>query len=170
MLSADPVFQEFHWRGVAERGMASPPVVEGFDVVEQIGLRVGARTVAGAMHPLILQAVEESLRGRVVPTISLVAHRADHSVLFQPRLKGVARILVSSVGMMDQARPRLLAEPRHGQRINHDVCRHSGLDRPADDCPVEQIRDHGQIQPTLIGPGCRKWPRPQGTSPAPAAD
>ena len=57
MLSADPVFQEFHGRGIAERGMLSSPVVEGFDVVEQIGLRVGACTVAGAMHPLILQAV-----------------------------------------------------------------------------------------------------------------
>ena len=65
-----------------------PPVVERFDVVEQVGLRSGPRTVAGAMHPLILQTVKEAFRRRVVPAIALAAHRADHPVLFQPRLKG----------------------------------------------------------------------------------
>jgi hypothetical protein len=153
MLSVDPVFQEFHGRGVAERGLLPPPVVERFDVVEQIGLRHGRCTKAGAMHPLILQTVEEGIRGRVVPAITLAAHARDHPVLFQPRLEGVARILTSPVGVMDQARRRLLTEPRHGrQRINGDVRRHPRLDRPADDFPVEQIKDHGQIQPILVGP------------------
>jgi len=82
MLSADPVFQEFLWRGVAERGMTASAVVERLNVVEQVGHRCGPRTVAGAMHPLILQAVEEALRRRVVPAIPLAAHRAGHPVLF----------------------------------------------------------------------------------------
>ena len=72
MLSADPVFQEFHGRGVPqgfpsvipERGMTTSAVVERFDVVEKIDLSISPRTVAGAMHPLILQAVEEA---RFVP-------------------------------------------------------------------------------------------------------
>lgn len=62
MLSADPVFQKLCWRDVAERGMATSPVVERLDVVEQIGDRFVPRVVAGAMHALILQAVEEALR------------------------------------------------------------------------------------------------------------
>ena len=78
MLSADPLFQEFFRRSVAERGVLPfsivPPGdflrgVERFNVVEQVGLRLGLRTVAGAMHPLILQTVEETLRRRVVPTV-----------------------------------------------------------------------------------------------------
>ena len=48
MLSRDPVFQESHGRGVAERGMLAPAVVERFDVIEQVGLCRGPRTVAGA--------------------------------------------------------------------------------------------------------------------------
>jgi hypothetical protein len=72
MLSADPVFQEFHGRGVAERVMLSPPVVERFDVVEQICLRCDPRTVAGAIPPLILQTVEETLRRGVVPAVPLI--------------------------------------------------------------------------------------------------
>lgn len=58
MLSADPVLQELYGRGVAERGMATSSVAEPIDVVEQVGLCRGQRRVAGAMHPLILQAAE----------------------------------------------------------------------------------------------------------------
>ena len=88
--------------------------VERLDVVEQIGLRFGPRAVAGAMHPLIFQTVEEALGRRVVPAVALAAHRTDHPVGFQPRLKGVACILASSVGVMDQARCRFFVEPGHG--------------------------------------------------------
>ena len=60
MLIADPVVQEFLGRGVAERRVLSFPIVERFDVIEQISLCFFLRTIAGAMHPLILQAVEEA--------------------------------------------------------------------------------------------------------------
>lgn len=53
---------------------------------------------------------------------------------------------------MDHARCRLPTEPRHSQRINGDVRRHPWLDRLAGDFSIEQVEDHGHIQPTLIGP------------------
>ena len=59
MLSAEPRFHEFLWRGVAERGVLALSVVERFDVIEQISLRLVLRTIAGAMHTFILQTVEE---------------------------------------------------------------------------------------------------------------
>ena len=65
MLSAKPVFQKLSGRGVAERGMLSFPVVERFDVIKQISLRFVLRPVAGAMHALILQAVEEAFRAGI---------------------------------------------------------------------------------------------------------
>jgi hypothetical protein len=37
MLIRDPVLQELNRRAVAERGVAATPVVEHFDVIEQIG-------------------------------------------------------------------------------------------------------------------------------------
>lgn len=104
------------------------------------------------MQPLIRQAVEETFYRRAVPAITLAAHRADHPVLFQPCLKDVARILASPGGVTNQTRRRFLVEPRHRQRINHDVHRHPELDRPADDFPVEQIEGHGQVEPILVGP------------------
>ena len=76
MLSRDPVLQELNRRVVAERGVATTPVVKHFDVIEQIGDRLLAGRVARALHPFVLQAVEEALRGRVVPAVALAAHRA----------------------------------------------------------------------------------------------
>lgn len=55
MLRPDPILQEFHGRGVAERGMLLFPVVERLDVVEDIGDGFLSRFMAGAMHPLILR-------------------------------------------------------------------------------------------------------------------
>ena len=83
MLSADPVFQELRGRGLAGRGMLPSPVVERFDVVEQANLRRVPRTIADAKHPLILQAVEETLRGliwlrpREVPRQQVRRYRQD---------------------------------------------------------------------------------------------
>ena len=47
MLRAIPAFREFHWLGEVARGVSTAPVVERFDVVEQVGFRVGPPTVAG---------------------------------------------------------------------------------------------------------------------------
>ena len=100
MLSDDPFIQKSHGRSVAKCGVDSPPAIKRFDSVEQISLRCGRRNVAGAMHPLILQAVEEAVRRRVAPAFAFAAHRADHSLIVQPRLKGVADILVPQYAIM----------------------------------------------------------------------
>ncbi len=93
LLSADPGFPGLQWRGAAERGMLSPPVMERLDGIEQISLRSGPRNVASTMPPLALQAVDDALGRRVFPAISLAAHRADHPALSRPCLKGMARVL-----------------------------------------------------------------------------
>lgn len=46
---------------------------------------------------------------------------------------------------------RPAAQPRHRQRIDHQVARHPRLDRPADHLEAEQVDHSGQIQPAL---GC----------------
>ena len=141
MLNADPVFQEFHGRGVAERGMLPSPVVERLDIVEQVDIRCSPRTVAEVMPPLILQIVEETLRRRVVPAIAFAAHRADQHVLLQPRLKAWLACWLPRVGVMDQAGGGFLRNYPMVQCIDNDVRRHSQLDRPADDFPIEQTKD-----------------------------
>jgi hypothetical protein len=45
--------------------VAATPVIEHLDDLEQIGLGVGPPQVSRAVHPLVLQAVEEALSGWV---------------------------------------------------------------------------------------------------------
>lgn len=93
MLIADPIGQELMWRGVAERGMLSPAVVEQLGVVKGVSSSCLSRFVASAMHPLILVPVEETLGRRIVLAVALAAHRANHAVILQLRLEGATCIL-----------------------------------------------------------------------------
>ena len=145
MLLGDPVLQELNRRTVAERGMTATAVVKRFNVFKQVGAGGCARGIAPAEHPFVLQTVEETLRRCIIPAIALATHRANHAVFSKPVLKRMTRVLAAPVGVVDQPRRRLSAKPRHCQRINHDVSRHSWLDRPADDLAVEQIEHHRQI-------------------------
>ena len=159
MLTANSSVKELLRRGVAERGILAIAVVERLDVIESVGNGLGFRFVAGAMHPLILEVVEEACHRRIVPAVPLAAHRLDHSVFLGQRLKGAAGILASTVGVMCQTWHRLRAEPRHRQRIDHDVCRYPRFERPTDDSTVEQIKRQGEIQPTFCCPDLigRTW-------------
>ncbi len=160
MLGLDPALQELDWRLVAERGVATTPIVKHLDVIERIGNGLAARCVTSAMRPLVLQAVEEALGRRIVPAVTFPAHARDHAVLGELLLASVAGVLTAPIRVMDQARPRLPAKPGHGQGIRHDVGRHPQLQRPADDLPIEEVQHHRQVEPAFIGPDIGQVRRP----------
>lgn len=60
--------------------MPAPAVVERHNVIKGVSSSFLSGFVAGAMHQLILVAVEEDFGRRVVPAISLEAHRTDHAI------------------------------------------------------------------------------------------
>ena len=49
---------------------AATPVVEHLDVVEQVGDGLFSCGVARAVHPFVLQVVEETFGRRVVPAVA----------------------------------------------------------------------------------------------------
>ena len=59
--------------------MTAFPVVEHLDVFEHVGFGRLPGGIPGTMHPLVLQAVEEALGGRVIPAVALAAHGTDHA-------------------------------------------------------------------------------------------
>jgi len=111
--------------------MAAFPVVEEFDVVEQVCRSFRPRGVAGSMHPLVLQAVKDTLSRRVIPAVPLATHGADHTALRQLILKDTTGVLAVPVRVVYQSRCRSPAEPSHGERISNNIRRHPRLiDQP----------------------------------------
>lgn len=103
-MHADPVLQELNRRTVAQRGMPAPPVVENFDVLKEIGLRMGPRRVDRTVHPLVLEAVEEALGGCVVPAVAFAAHAGDEAVRLEYALIARGGILTAAVRVVHKPR------------------------------------------------------------------
>src|SRR3990172_8746190 len=102
MLSTDPGIHKLARRLVAEGGVATCAVVEPLDVVEHVSRSRLPGGVPGAMHPLVLQAVEEALGGRVIPAVALAAHGTDHAVAGELLLEGLAGVLAAPIGVVQQ--------------------------------------------------------------------
>lgn len=174
MLSVDPVSQKYYGICVAESGNATFPLMEQPDAIEQVGLGIRPCTVVGVMHPPMLQRFKEAFDRYIVPAISLADHRAHHAVPLQPRLEGVARILASPVGVMDQAHQQFPMESCHRRSIHDDFRSHPRLNRSANDFPVEQVETRpgraclprsecGLRRPTTDSALPAKNRRPQGS-------
>jgi hypothetical protein len=81
--------------------MGGTALVAHLDIVEGFGLRA----MMPAMPTLMLQAVEEAVRRRVVPAVPLATRRADRPVLLEPRRKDEACIRAAAIRVRDRTRP-----------------------------------------------------------------
>jgi hypothetical protein len=74
-----------------------------FSVVKDLNVFKGGRFdrgvcgVAKAMDPLVFEAVEPTLRRRVIPAVPFPAHRAGHAVFLELVLKCMTGVLASPV-------------------------------------------------------------------------
>jgi hypothetical protein len=150
-MRADPVLQERRRRALAQVGVATTPVVEGFDVLELVGLRVSSRRGGRAMHPLVLQAVEEALGRGIYPAVALAARLGGDAALGKLGRHHVTRLLATTLAVEDHPSICLPAELGHHQCIGADVGCHARLDRPADDFSLKHVQHHGQVKPALAG-------------------
>jgi len=101
LLSRDPVLHELGRRHLAERGVATTPVIKYFDVFKQVRNRVSMRGVPSFVNSFVLQAVEEAFSWGIVPTISFAAHRTCHSVLGELLLKGMTGVLAATDALLN---------------------------------------------------------------------
>ena len=122
---AAPVIQELDWRPISEGRVLPLPVVENLNVFEAGCLHVAMGGTTQAMYPFILKAVEPALSRRVIPKITLSAHRTGHAECLELVLKGMAGVLAPLVRVMHQTRCRAFSEPGHSQCICHDIRRHA---------------------------------------------
>src|SRR5690606_15149581 len=98
---------------IAQFRVTTLPVVDDLDPFDHVSLGFIACSVAAMVNTLELQGAEEALRARVVPAVALAAHRADDPMLGQHALILSARVLHTSIGVMQQAFARISASQRH---------------------------------------------------------
>src|SRR5689334_12079177 len=97
---------EVDWRPVAEGGMATLPVVEDFDVLEDGGPGLPPGGPGLAMEKFGLEGGEEALGDGVVPAGAGAADALADVLVGQPSGVGAGEVLGAPIRVMDQARSR----------------------------------------------------------------
>ena len=69
----------------------------------------------------------------------------------QEALEVLRGVLAALIGMVKQLVWLAAAPKRHHERVHHQLRRHLGLHRPADDAAGEEVQDHSQIEPAFSG-------------------
>lgn len=128
-----------------------PAVIVEAHPVDHLVHRRSAGREAHAVQAAYLQRSPQALRRRVIPAVALAAHRGMHAVGGKRSLELVAAVLTSPIRVEDQPGLRLAPEPRHSQRVDHELLFHSRLHRPTDDLAAEEIDHRRQVQ--LAFPG-----------------
>jgi hypothetical protein len=145
------VFSPVCRRGkIAQAGMASLPVVEHLDLLEDLCHGFLPGTILLVVNQFHLERSEEALHRGVVPTVPFAAHRGLHFELFHQFLIAAGTILAAPVGMMDQILGRASGRYRQEQGAADQILRHSMAHGVADDLFFPQILDSSQIDPAFL--------------------
>ena len=89
---------------IPQRGVQPLSIVEGFDEVEHLPVRVFMREPAQVRHQLPLERAEETLLGGVVPAVALAGHAGDDAMSRQQSLVVRAGVLHAPIRVVDQPR------------------------------------------------------------------
>src|SRR5438309_12045534 len=89
---------ELGWRVIAEGRVATPPILEHLDVLEDVLFRFFTGRVVPMVHELALECPKEAFDTGVVPAVSCAAHAGAYSVLAEQPLGATCRIPDAPIG------------------------------------------------------------------------
>jgi hypothetical protein len=101
---------------LADGGVKPPTIVAAFDIGEQVVPRGITIEVFALVNELGFQSAEETLHRRIVPAVSLAAHRLKDSGRLQEPEVVAGGILAAAVGMMNEPRRRRSSLDCHRER------------------------------------------------------
>ena len=137
-------------RTITQCGMATMRVVPTFDPFKNGHLRLRLTFEATTTEQLSLERGEKALRHRVVVRITDRSHRGHDTGLSASLAERIARVLASTIRMMDhRLRPPL--RDRHVQCRQNQLRTQMRLHRPANHASRIHIEHHRQIQKTRPG-------------------
>src|SRR3954451_8946684 len=132
------------WADLSQGRVTPPLVIEHFDVVEQLHLRVAA--TLEVLAELELDRGEERFHDGVVVAIATTTHAAHDPVCGEPPLIVLARIGAALVRVVQQPSLGTPALDRHLERLDREMPVVDRAHGPADDIPRVQIQDRGDEQ------------------------
>src|ERR1700676_4593268 len=136
---------------VADGGVDPLTIVVALDVGEQVTARGITIGVFALVDELGFQGAEEALHRRVVPAVSLAAHRLGDGGGLEDIAVVTGGVLTAAVGMMDEARSWAPPLDRHGERSDGELGAHVVAHGPADHLAGKQIEDPPRVGPPPAG-------------------
>lgn len=94
---------ELNRSSITESRMLPLPVIEDFDVLEDLLFRLLPGLETAVMNQFRLERVEEPLGRRVIATVAFATHAADVALVLQQRLEPVGSVLAAAVSVHQQA-------------------------------------------------------------------
>ena len=131
--------------------MSAAAVVEGFDVVEDLGAGRAVVDKDAPINQFEFEGGPEAFPGRVVRAVALTAHGGQQTRLGEGVPVSTAGVLHAAIGVEAQAVGRLPMAPRPAQGLQDpggvDALTHG----PADDLAAEEIEAGRQEKPARLG-------------------
>ena len=131
--------------------MAPGPVVEHFNVIEDIRPGQIPGFIYAFSDPFFFQRTEERFGHRIIPAVATPAHARRQVIGPAEALPVVTAVLAALIAMYDNLAVRFSTPHGHHQSVQREFARESGLHRPANHVTGEEIDNHRQIQPALLG-------------------
>ena len=145
---------------VAECGVTTQPIIEHFDVLEDVPFRVVPSGVMPIVHELALECSEETFDTGVVPAIPPPRHADGHAVSGEQLLVSRGGILAPAIRVVRESRRWFPVRQRHGEGPLGQLHGQTVAHRPTNHGARVQIEDHRQIEPALRGPHVGQIPGP----------
>ncbi len=134
--------------------MLSFPTVPYFDEFKYFSLHLIKVQFRHVIYKFRLQDLKEILCYSIVPAVSFPTHTLFDPQIFQKFSEFITSILNAPIGMKDQlgnSSPGSSLNNHHKCRDNSFYCFQRAAHGPADDFPVKQIHNDGQVKPSLLG-------------------
>jgi hypothetical protein len=125
-----------------------------FDEFKYFSLHLIKVQFRPVIYKFRLQDLEEIFCYSIVPAVSFPTHTLFDAQAFQKFSKLITGILNAAVRMKDQlskSSPWSSSDSHHKCRENGFYCFQRAAHGPADDFPVKQIHNDGQVKPSLPG-------------------
>ncbi len=125
--------------------VSSDAIIEGLDVLVDIGPRHRSSDVDALLDPLLLQTAKKGFGDGVIPAIATSAHAGLQVMCAAGAPPGIAAKLRSLI-RMNQGVLGLASADGHEERVQHQVLSQCGLGGPANNTAGVEIHHDGQIE------------------------